>query len=256
MKQVSRALIVISCVVFAVSGWAQETTKDAPEAKKPDTTVEQVLEKFVAATGGRAAYEKIATMVSKGTLEIVGQGITGTIEIYAKAPNKLLLVQSITGIGEVKQGTDGQVVWSQDPFQGIRELEGVELANFKRRATFNADLKWRELYEKVELVGTEKVEDRDTYVIRLTPSVGKPITRSYDAQTFLLLREASVYEGAQGTMPGEEYPSDYRDVNGVKVAFQSRAKLPVGEVLVKLTEVKTNVEIDDAKFAKPAAAGK
>jgi len=256
MKKVSRGLVLISCVVFAVSGLAQDTAKDAPEAKKPDMTAEQVLEKFIQVTGHREAYEKLTSLVTKGTLEIVGQGIEGTIEVYAKAPNKLLVVQTIPGIGEFKQGCDGQVVWGQDPFHGLRELEGVEQANFKRRAVFNADLKWRELFEKVELVGTDKVGDRETIVVRLTPSVGQPITRYYDAQTFLLLREDSVYEGPQGTIPGEEYPSEYREVDGVKIPFQSRAKLPMGEVMVKFAEAKTNVEIDDAKFAKPAAAGK
>lgn len=176
--------------------------------------------------------------------------------MYAKAPNKLLVMQNIQGIGEVTQGYDGQVGWRQDPFQGTRELDDVELANLKREATFNADLKWRELYEKVELMGTEKVGEQQAYVIRLTPRVGKPITRYYDTQTFLLLRSDSVQEGPQGTIPVETYFSDYRQVDGVKVPFQVTQKTSIGDGVVKLTEVKNNVEIDDAKFAKPAASGK
>jgi hypothetical protein len=253
MKKISHVLLLIGLVSLAGSVRAQEVIKDMPAAKKLDITAEQVLEKFIEATGGRQAREKMTSSVVKGTLEIPAQGIKGAIEIYAKAPNKLLVVQSISGIGEIKQGYDGQVGWTQNPFQGTRDLEGVELAAFKREANFNSELKWRELYEKVELVGTDKVGDQEAYVIRLTPSVGQPLTQYYDSQTFLLLRIDGVQEGPQGTVPVQTYLSDYREVEGVKVAFQATQKIPIGEAVIKLTELKSNVEIEDAKFAKPAA---
>jgi hypothetical protein len=45
---------------------------------------------------------------------------------------------------------------------------------------------------------------------------------------------------------------DYREVDGVKIAFQSRQKTSVADFVIKLTEVKHNVAIDDAKFNKPS----
>lgn len=257
----SFGMLVVGFVFCVIIGLAQQATPPAPEQKqsdaaaekKPEITAEQVLEKYIEATGGRAAYEKLTSSVSKGTMEIVGQNIRGTMEAYAKAPTKFLLVQNIDGVGQFLQGYDGQVGWGQDPFLGLRNLEGAELANFKREATFHADLKWRELYEKAELIGTQKVGDRNTYVIRLTPTVGKPVTRYFDAETFLLVRSDVVSETPYGTLNMESYPSDYRVVDGVKIPFQLVMKAPSGEMVMKLTEVKYNVEIDDAKFVKPAA---
>jgi hypothetical protein len=254
MKKVLRGLILLSWVVFAMGVLAQEAAKDAPEAKKISITAEDVLEKYIQATGGREAREKITSTLTKASLEVTGQSIRGTMEIYAKAPNKVLVVQTVEGYGEVRQGYDGQMGWGQDPFQGVRELVGVELARLKREAAFYGDLKWRELYQKVELVGTEKVGEREAYLIRFTPEVGQPTTRYYDTQTFLLVRTDSVQEGPQGSFPVQEYPSDYRDLDGVKIPFLLTARGPAGEVVMKITEVKNNVEMDDAKFAKPTVS--
>jgi len=251
-----RGLIIgCFCLALTVSGFAQQAPAEKPP-ERLDITAEQVLEKSIQATGGRAAGEKLTSTVTKGTVELVAQGIQGTVEIYAKAPNKLLVVQNLQGIGEFNQGYDGQVGWSQNPFQGTRELQGVELAILKREATFNAELKWRELYEKVELVGREKVGEQEAYVVRLTASQGKPVTCYYDTQTFLLLRQDEVVEGEMGTITGETYYSDYREVDGVKVPFHLKQKAPFGEEVITITEVKNNVEISDAKFAKPGASGK
>jgi hypothetical protein len=263
MKKILLGVFVVGFVFCVITGWAQEATRPAPEQKKPEApaekkpeiTADQVLEKYVEMTGGRAAYEKITSSISKGTMEITAQNIRGTVETYSKAPTKFLLVQAIDGVGQFTQGYDGQMGWGQDPFLGLRNLEGAELANFKRDASFHSDLKWRELYDKVELVGTQKVGDRDAYVIRMTPSIGKPVTRYFDTETFLIVRSDVVSETPFGTLNMESYPSDYRVVDGVKMPFQLMMKAPSGEMVMKITEVKNNVDIDDAKFVKPAASG-
>jgi hypothetical protein len=246
------------------SGFAQQAPAEKPaaekQAEKPpeklDITVEQVLEKSIEATGGRAAHEKLTSTVSKGTVEVLAQGLKGAFELYAKAPNKFVLTMNLQGLGEFLQGFDGQIGWAQNPFQGTRELEGVELAIIKREAVFNGDLKWKELFEKAELVGKQKVGEQDAYVVRLTPSVGKPVTRYYDAQTFLLLRTDETAEGEMGTMTQEVYTSDYREIDGVKVPFLLKQHSSFADLVFTITEVKNNVDISDSKFAKPAAAGK
>ncbi len=113
-------------------------------------------------------------------------------------------------------------------------------------------MRWRELYPKAELTGEDSVGDRKAYVIRLTAAAGQSVTRYYDQETFLLLREAGNHDTPQGQMDIQADFSDYRDVDGVKAPFRIRQTLPVGEIVFKLSEIKNNIEIDDAKFAKPA----
>jgi hypothetical protein len=45
--------------------------------------------------------------------------------------------------------------------------------------------------------------------------------------------------------------SDYRDVDGVKMPFELKQSTPGGDIVFKVSDIKFNAQIDDAKFAKP-----
>src|SRR5262245_65576576 len=129
--------IIIYALLFAaptVSAFAQEKPQPAkaPEAAAKTTTVEpsvdQILDKYVQAIGGRQAVEKITSRVTKGTFEVSTMGLKGELEVYAKAPNKTLRVQNLSGVGEILDGYDGKIAWSQNPMMGLREKDGAELA--------------------------------------------------------------------------------------------------------------------------------
>ncbi len=239
-----RALIV-AAAVCAFGASAQET-------KKAEMTADQVIEKSIDAAGGRAALEKLTSTYAKGSMEMGAMGMHGTIEYYSKAPNKLLVVTTIEGMGEMKQGFDGQIAWALTP-QGLVDITGPQLDAMKRQATFNRELKWREMFPKVELKGKEKVGDKDAWVVVMSPAAGEPVTQYYDAASFLLIRQNAKHETPQGQLEITTDFSDYRDLgNGMKAPFQLTQKMPMGEMVTKISEMKNNVPIDDAKFTKPA----
>jgi len=237
---------VLALSLLAACAFAQET------AKKPSLTAEEIMEKHIEALGGRARREKNTSSVSKGTLVLSAQNIEATMQIYQKAPNKRLMVTTIPGYGEMKSGFDGQVAWSQAPNQEPKELEGAQAANAKRDAIFNNELHWRETYPKLELGKMAKSGGRQFYVIKATPKDGPSRTIYYDAETFLVDRIEATIESPQGTVNMKSLLSDYRDVDGLKSPFEMKQVLPTGDITFKLTEIKYNVEIDDAMFAKPA----
>lgn len=236
-----RAILVL---VFASAAAAQQPAR-------PALTAGQVIEKSIAATGGRQAMEKLSSSYAKGLMDFPAAETHGAIERYAKAPNKQLTVTYFEGIGETRQGFDGRVAWYQNPGGQVTELTGAALEDLKRGAAFNAALSWRDLYGKAELAGKESVGGREAYVVKLTAASGKVATRYYDAGTFLLLRETAIYDTPQGDMVIAAEFSDYRDVDGIKTPFRTRQVMPVGEIVFTLTELKNNLPIEDAKFAKP-----
>lgn len=244
--------LLAAWVVCAVLG-APSMAQTADPATR-GMTAQRVLDRFVEVTGGAEAYRKITSTTTRGTVELKAQGIKGTMETFSKAPNLFRSSQQITGIGEMLQGYDGKVAWSKDPINGLRELDGIEKALAIRSAAFNAPIRWRELYKKATLTGSKKIGGAETWVVTLTPPEGKPVVQYYDKKTGLMVRTDIVAEGPQGTIPTETLLSDYRAVDGVKVPFRAVTKLgPAIEMELVTTEVKNNVPIDDALFAKPAS---
>jgi hypothetical protein len=250
MRILSQVCLFIGCLALVDIARAQEPAKTEPPAPNLMLSAEQIMEKNIAALGGRQALEKTTSYALKATMESPSRGLQGALEIYGKAPNKRLTITTIKGVGAIKQGYDGQAGWGEDPYRGLHALTGEELEIARLSAVFNAELRWLDLFTKAELTDTEDT----AFVIRLTRKDGSFVIRRYDKQTFLLLREDAIYEGPQGRIPIETHYADYREVDGSKLAFQWTQKTPVGEMMIKVTEVKNNVELDDARFTRPARA--
>jgi Protein of unknown function (DUF620) len=241
-----RSAILAFTLIWSIAGYGQE-------AVKPSITAEEVIEKAIQATGGREAAMKMTSLVAKGSMEIVSMGATASTEMYSKAPDKRFSVTNVEGYGEVKQGYDGKIAWSAEPQNGVVDVSGDQLANARREAQFNGDLRWKDLYKTVEVTGKAKVGDRDCWVLKLTPGEGKPVTRYYDSETFLLSKTVSTADSPQGPAEISAVFANWRDVgNGTKSPYTITITLPgIGDLVMKYKEYLYNVEIDDARFAKP-----
>ncbi|MBI3652008.1 MAG: hypothetical protein HY231_13390 [Acidobacteria bacterium] len=235
-----------------VPAFAQDkATPAAPAAALP--TAEQIVDKFIQATGGKAAREKLTSRVSKGQFEVPAMGATGPIEIYAKAPNKTISIVTIESFGVFQQGYDGANGWAADPQNGLRDMQGAELAANKREADFYNDIKMKEYYPKMTVTGKDQVGDKAVYVIEALPAgEGAPEKFYFDTQSGLLLRLDSERETPQGKMKIQAYLDDYKEVDGVKLPFTIRQDSDIISFTIKISEIKHNVAIEDAKFKKPS----
>ncbi len=253
MKRTLTTLILCSFIAAAAfaQGGPQKPSPDGTMGALP--TVDQILDKYVQALGGKAAMEKITSTASKGTFEIAAFGASGSAEVWEKAPNKNAMRLDIPGFGLVLEGFNGTVAWSQDPQSGLREKAGAELAATKLDADFYKPIKLKQLYPKITVKGKEKVGDRDAYVLVATPAEGAAETWYFDATSGLLGRMDLERESPQGKMAVQVYQEDYKDVDGIKVPHTVRQITSAFTIIIKLDEVKHNVAIDDTKFNKPAA---
>ena len=86
---------------------------------------------------------------------------------------------------------------------------------------------------------------------------GRPPVRLYfDTKTGLLVRQVRYAETPLGRIPTEIDYADYREVDGVKIPLRWTLSRPNGRFTIKITDVKTNVPVDDARFSKPAVEAK
>ncbi len=238
---------------------AQKAAAPKPEAAKAEAkpaaalpAVDEILNLYVKAIGGKEAIEKVTSRMMKGSFDIEALNMSGAIEMVAKAPNKNALKIEFPGFGVVNQVFDGEKAWSADPMQGLRELSGVELAQRMRSSDFYSELNLRKHYTKMEVKGKEKVGAYETYLIEATPVEGGPEKLYFDITTGLLVRQDMESVSPQGNMQIETYLDDYKEVEGVKVAHSLKQVSPMFAATMKFTEIKTNVPIDDAKFNKPS----
>jgi hypothetical protein len=225
----------------------------AQDAAKPAITADEVIEKSIAATGGREAMSKMKSLTAKGTMEIVAMGATAVAELYAKAPDKRVSIINVDGYGEIRNGYDGKIAWNMEPQNGLAEMKGEMAAATKRESQFHGDLKWKDLYSKGEVTGKEKVGEKDCWVVKLTPNEGKPVTRYYEVESGLMVKSTATVVSPEGEAEVAVEFSDYGDMgNGVKMPKTMKITMPgIGDLITKYKEVAFDVEIDDAKFAMP-----
>jgi photosynthetic reaction center cytochrome c subunit len=228
--------------------------RSVPGAPGPATgtqpTADDILARYVAAIGGQAAIDKLKTRVMKGTY--AGNGMTMTYEVDQATPDKFYVSYSAPR-GTMERGFDGTTGWEKNPV-GVREIAGQQLAELKRALQLFADVKLKEQFTRMN-VGRDKIDGRDVYVIRAATADKRRERLFFDAETSLLLRRISVTETPIGVIPEEIDFEDYRDVEGLKIAFTVRvlAVDSFSTATRKFTEIKLNVPLDDAKFNKPAA---
>ncbi len=123
--------------------------------------------------------------------------------------------------------------WKLRPFLNRRVVEPYT-ADEMKLASMQADLDgplvdYAAKGTRIELDGMEKVEDRDTYKLKLTMKSGQAIHVWIDAQTFL---EAKI-EGQPRRLDGTDHPvevyfRDYRTVNGLQIPFIAGDQGPPG----------------------------
>ena len=95
-------------------------------------------------------------------------------------------------------------------------------------------------------------QEHSVDVVQGTGPRGLLVTLYFDKQTGLLLRELRYGTSPIGRVPTQIDFADYRDVNGIKLPFRITYAWLDGRDSIVLSEIKTNVPVDEAKFGKPA----
>lgn len=246
MKRLSRLLLAAMAL-----GWTHIAAAQ---------TADDVVEKYLAAIGGRQALAKLTSRTMIGTITLATpQGeLSGPIQVYTQAPNKsrtvVKLDLSAFGAGQmtVDQRFDGTAGYLIDTLQGNRDITGNQLENMKNAMFPTPLIGYKDRGATLELAGKEKIGERDALVLVLKPKTGSASRQYIDAETYLPMRTVIKVDVPQfGEVEQTTELSDYRDVDGVKVPFAVKATSAVQSSTVVITKVEHNAKIDEALFSKP-----
>lgn len=230
------------------NAWLQSSKPQATKETLP--TIDQILDKYVAALGGKAAIEKVTTRVLKGS-RIGADGVLVPEEVYEKMPGKMLVITTYPEL-ILNTASNGSEVWNRDSKGEIGKMSAEDTEQFKRETQLLQPIKLKEIYKEMSVVGTDKINDKEVYIVRALTQSGGRERLYFDKQTGLLARRFTASQTVIGIYPFQVDYSDYKAFDGVQVPTMIQWAIAGRTWGRKITEVKQNTAIEDAKFNPPA----
>ena len=240
-------------------------------------SAEAILDKYIEAVGGAQRLATLTSFDARGTSTgFGGFGGGGDVEIAAKAPDEratIVLFKAETERGDQIRTYNGRSAWVRTPLNilGEYQLFGGDLdgARFDAQLSFPGQIKQiltnlrtgeATTISDIPMSHSQAAVQKDvsqgkTYnvnVVQGTGPRGLLVTLYFDKQTGLLLRELRFSETPIGRVPTQIDFSDYREVNGIKLPYHLAYVWLDGRDSISLSEIKTNVKIDEDKFGRPA----
>lgn len=217
-------------------------------------TADSIFDKYIQALGGAQRLAALKSYVARGGS--VGYGPESQnrpVEIYARAPNQLTTIIH-TDSGDNTTTLDGRNGWLSAPFRPVPVLalsgQDLEGAMVDAVLAFPGQIKQALTNWRVGFPGA--IDDRDVQVVQGTTPGGTVVTLYFDDETGLLTRQMRYVRSPIGPLTTEVTYSEYRDVAGVKMPHRWTLRWLNGRENFELTEVRPNVAVDAARFARPA----
>jgi hypothetical protein len=294
MHQVIRR--ICGCLILAAC--MAEAAAAAPAPAK--LSAAEVITKNVAARGGLQAWRAVQTISLSGktgaggnqraTLRVPTQAQATVVakksdqaevpsrrveEVYLPflmelaRPRKMRFELQVAGQTAL-QVYDGVNGWKLRPYLNRLDVEPYT-ADEMKAASMETELDgplvdYAAKGTRIESDGIEKVEDHDTYKLKLTLKSGAVTHVWVDAQTFLETKAEGQPRRLDGIYhPVEIYYRDYRNVNGLEIPFVLETRvLPVTKTAMGLRDtpvppektliekVVINPKFDAGLFSKPS----
>ncbi len=235
---------LILCCLGAAFGLA------AQEAALP--TGAAIFDRYVEATGGVKAHEKIQNRVTEGTFAVPAQGISIDMTIYEARPNLSYILMESDMIGKMEKGVKDDMVWDLNTMTGASIKEGAERDNALWEANFDKMVNWQKYYEKVECQGKEDFKGTVSYKVVALPTVGNPQTLFFDKESGLIIGIESVVETQGGEVPVTVQLLDYKEFDGLKMPTKLNTEALGQARVISMTSIKQNVELPADRFDPPA----
>jgi outer membrane lipoprotein-sorting protein len=234
----------------------------AAEAKRgAGPSAARIVEKNVKARGGLAAWRAVGTLKISGEMDAGGkEDPMLPFVLSLKRPHKSRLEITFTGKNAV-QVYDGTQGWKLRPFLNRDDAEPFTAAELKSAASAEELdgllVDYARKGTRVELAGTEQVEKKKTYKLKLTLKNGQQRFVWIDASTFLEAKVSGQPRKLDGRPHAVEiYSRDYRTVDGLKIPFVLETVVQGVKQTHRMVvrSVTVNPPLDDALFTRPSVA--
>jgi outer membrane lipoprotein-sorting protein len=217
----------------------------------------EILAKYFEACGGLDRLKAERTQYSEGDMAL--GTMQGTIKLWIQKPDRSRAEIQL-GPLSVTEGDNGEISWVLDTNGKLQKITKSDEATLKREeverrmAEYEYADRESDIFT-VTLEGTEQVEGTDCYVIKIANGINSDLHTYYISFDGFRLEKSTAIQGEQSA---DTYYGQYREIDGVLVAFYNK-KIPyqTGQAYeVTFHRYESNPDIDPALFDPPEVAGK
>lgn|GEM_PF-1146261 len=244
---------------------------------KPKLSGEEIVNKYLAAAGGKQALTRFKSRVAVGTFNKEGEP-EARMAIMSEAPDRVAAVYVFRDFDWRLIYTAGSIIIRPQFPRQVSAIEDKYREMLSSGLMFNGIPLHNLLTSpgpdvKFEAKGTKKVRGRQAYVVELRRGKGSPVQLYFDAENFMWVRtdfgRAEVtrqmrtftndvvnQSASETTIDFYVETSDFRDVDGVKLPFRVEMVVtsPIlreksaGTLVGNIKEYKHDVQIDPKMF--------
>jgi hypothetical protein len=235
-----KAISILALASALLGGFHLEATD------LPDPELQAILDRYTQAMGGRASLERIDSIRIRG-YSTTSSGDIHQISVIKKRPNLVRISINLSGM-DLTMAYDGKEAWQmvERPSRStVQKLPPAEAAKFQREGVITSLLlQGPPIVESVQLIGSERFAGVDCHVLQVNFAEGG-FTHYFIDKINYVERKIVEYPTGDLNLEGHTHiPSDYRMVEGVKVAFRTLRRSegkPQAETVIQSVEINPGV---------------
>ncbi|MGE0452390.1 MAG: hypothetical protein AB7O37_05660 [Vicinamibacteria bacterium] len=240
--ELRRPALVLGALALAFAGSARAQTLD------------EIVAKNLEARGGLERLESMSSVRMKGTMSM-GPGMEGPFTLELRRPNAMRAEFELDGRTSV-QAFDGKRGWALPPVPDAEPepIPDEDAEQIAAQADFDGPLvDWKAKGHQVQLLGREKLGEREVYRLHVTRKDGGTTDLLLDATSFLEVRSESRRVVRGETIEFVSTIGDYREVNGLMVphSIESGPRGSRRTQRLVFEKIEFDVPLDAARFRMP-----
>jgi len=209
-------------------------------------TADEVIDKYIAAIGGKEKWKQINSVKIDGQIEVQGLEIPFTMQAVNGKGARVDAEFQGQKIIDITTPTQG---WSQNPLAGKSTLQPLSEEELKEKLD-DLDIQdpfidYKEKGSVVEALGKDEEDGNEYFKIKITTKNKNEKTYFFDLKTNLVYKIESTTKQQGQDVKMTSKPLDYKDTGfGVIMAY----KVDMGGMMMVSKMVTTNPTVDEKIF--------
>lgn len=215
-------------------------------------SVNQVLNAYVNALGGKSRLLSVQSRKRSGSIEISDFGLKSPAVIEEKMPYFRKLSIDLPGQGSVTEVFTEAKGWVINNPDGIKYKKPEEVAFHRRINGFYRELQLSNIYNQLEVKGIWNVQGEHCYLLECKSDLPEPDLLYFSKQSGLLLRQDQTGSTEDETAQFSVFYEEYRSFDGILYPTRIRVQPPFGGVIrFQINEIIPNAELSQDAFEEP-----